>query len=33
MTNTETLIAEVYDAFNERNIDGALALTTESVLA
>jgi hypothetical protein len=31
MTNTQTLIAEVYSAFNRRNIDGALALMTESV--
>jgi hypothetical protein len=31
MTNTQTLIAEVYFTFNQRNIDGALALMTESV--
>src|SRR6202045_4904595 len=31
MANTQTLIAEVYAAFNQRNIDGALALMTESV--
>ena len=31
MTDTQTLIAEVYAAFNRRNIDGALALMTESV--
>ena len=31
MTNTQTLIAAVYAAFNQRNIDGALALMTESV--
>ncbi|HEV3076519.1 MAG TPA: nuclear transport factor 2 family protein [Thermoanaerobaculia bacterium] len=31
MRNTQTLIAEVYSAFNRRNIDGALALMTESV--
>jgi hypothetical protein len=31
MANTETLIAEVYSAFNQRNIDGALALMRESV--
>jgi hypothetical protein len=31
MTNTQTLIAEVYSAFNRRNIDGALALMTERV--
>src|SRR5450755_13233 len=31
MTNTQTLIAEVYSAFNQRNIDGALALMTETV--
>ena len=31
MTTTQTLIAEVYSAFNQRNIDGALALMTESV--
>src|SRR2546425_13344799 len=28
---TQTLIAEVYAAFNQRNIDGALALMSESV--
>jgi hypothetical protein len=26
MANTQTLIPEVYSAFNQRNIDGALAL-------
>jgi hypothetical protein len=31
MTNTQTLIAEVYSAFNQRNIDDALALMTENV--
>jgi hypothetical protein len=31
MANTQTLIAEVYSAFNQRNIDGALALMRESV--
>jgi hypothetical protein len=31
MTNTQRLIAEIYSAFNRRNIDGALALMTESV--
>jgi hypothetical protein len=31
MTHAQTLIAEVYSAFNQRNIDGALALMTESV--
>src|ERR1700730_16240506 len=31
MANTRTLIAEVYSAFNQRNIDGALALMRESV--
>src|ERR1700693_4735101 len=31
LANTQTLIAEVYSAFNQRNIDGALALMTESV--
>jgi hypothetical protein len=31
MTNTRTLIDEVYAAFNQRNIDSALALMTESV--
>jgi hypothetical protein len=31
MTNTQTLIAEVYAAFNQRNIDGALALMSERV--
>ena len=31
MANTQTLIAEVYAAFNQRNIDGALALMSESV--
>jgi hypothetical protein len=31
MANTQTLIAEVYSAFNQRNIDGALALMSESV--
>src|SRR5437763_15033512 len=31
MANTLTLIAEVYSAFNQRNIDSALALMSESV--
>ena len=31
MANTQTLIAEVYSAFNQRNIDGVLALMSESV--
>ena len=31
MANTQTLIAEVYSAFNQRNIDGALARMSESV--
>ena len=31
MANTQTLIAEVYTAFNQRDIDGALALMSESV--
>jgi len=31
MANTQKLIAEVYSAFNQRNIDGALALMRETV--
>lgn len=31
MAHTQTLIAEVYSAFNHRNIDAALALMSESV--
>ena len=31
MANAQTLIAEVYAAFNQRNIEGALALMTETV--
>ena len=31
MTNTQTLIAKAYAAFNRRDIDGALALMSESV--
>jgi hypothetical protein len=31
LANTRTLIAEVYSAFNQRNIDAALALMRESV--
>ena len=31
MANTQTLIAKVYSAFNQPNIDGALALMRESV--
>ena len=31
MANTQTLIARAYAAFNRRDIDGALALMSESV--
>jgi len=31
MTATESLIAQAYSAFNQRNIDGALALMSDSV--
>jgi hypothetical protein len=31
MTNTQTLIAQAYAAFNHRDIDAALALMTENV--
>jgi hypothetical protein len=31
MTDTESLIAQVYSAFNQRNIDGALAFMSDSV--
>jgi hypothetical protein len=31
MTKTESLIAQVYSAFNQRNIDGALASMSDSV--
>jgi len=31
MANTSTLIAQAYAAFNQRNIDGALALMSEDV--
>ena len=31
MANTQTLIAQAYSAFNQRNVDGALALTSENV--
>jgi len=31
MTDAQILIAEFYSAFNQRNIDGALALMSESV--
>ena len=31
MTKTESLIAQAYSAFNQRNIDGALALMSDSV--
>src|SRR3984893_7407181 len=31
MANTQTLIAKVYSAFNQRDIDGALALMSENV--
>jgi hypothetical protein len=32
MTNTQTLIAQAYSAFNHRDIDAALALMTENVI-
>jgi hypothetical protein len=32
MTNTQTLIAQTYSAFNHRDIDAALALMTENVI-
>jgi len=31
LANAQTLIAEAYSAFNQRNIDGVLALMSESV--
>jgi hypothetical protein len=31
MSNTQTLIAQAYSAFNSRNIDSALALMSENV--
>jgi hypothetical protein len=31
MATTQTLIAQAYGAFNDRNIDGALALMSENV--
>jgi hypothetical protein len=31
MMNTESLIAQIYTAFNRRNIDGALAFMSENV--
>lgn len=31
MTTTESLIAQIYSAFNQRDIDGALALMSDSV--
>jgi hypothetical protein len=31
MRNTQTLIAHAYAAFNQRNVDGALALMSETV--
>lgn len=31
MTDTESLITQVYSAFNQRNIDGALAFMSDSV--
>jgi hypothetical protein len=31
MANTQTLIAQAYTAFNQRNVDGALALMSENV--
>ena len=31
MANAQKLIAEAYSAFNQRNIDGVLALMSESV--
>ena len=31
MTDTQTLIAQAYSAFNQRNVDGALALMSENV--
>jgi len=31
MANTQTLIAQAYSAFNQRNVDAALALMSENV--
>ena len=31
MANTQTLIAQAYSAFNQRNIDGVLALMSQNV--
>jgi hypothetical protein len=31
MANTQTLIAQAYSAFNQRNVEGALALMSENV--
>src|ERR1700684_1210885 len=31
MANTQTLIAQAYSAFNQRNVDGVLALMSENV--
>ena len=31
MTKTESVIAQIYSAFNQRNIDGALAFMSDSV--
>jgi hypothetical protein len=31
MANTQTLIAQAYSAFNQRNVDGALALMSDNV--
>jgi hypothetical protein len=31
MANTRTLIAQAYSAFNQRNVEGALALMSENV--
>jgi hypothetical protein len=31
MANIQTLIAQAYSAFNQRNVDGALALMSENV--
>jgi hypothetical protein len=31
MTDTESLIAQVYSAFNQRNIDGALGFMSDNV--
>jgi hypothetical protein len=31
MTNTESLIAHIYSAFNQRNIDGVLAFMSDTI--